>query len=180
METLGYFLVNSLDNPHKCETIIESFYTQPSEARRSSTNPKFSFLSRFLSYYDNSLFRSLFHINKETVNRIANEIKLTKTFRISVLLNYGEEDIIYFICVSVLYINSNLSLHACSLFSGYAVSVVVDYVNLFNKIMNELKDRIIRFPALSNQGLLKADHNHFFPGAVGVIGMIRMMFYFIQ
>ena len=36
--------------------------------------------------------------------------------------------------------------------------------------MNELKDKVIRFPALNNQNLLKVNYKRFFPGAVGVVG----------
>ena len=36
--------------------------------------------------------------------------------------------------------------------------------------MGELKDDIVRFPALEKQNLLMVNAKRFFPGAVGVVG----------
>lgn len=170
MEETALLLVNSLDDAARCETILEAYCNRLQYI--SNKGDRSSLLFSFIKYVDNSLFRKLFHINKATVEDIKKEIEETKTFKTSLLVNYMKEDVIAFICVAVLYIHSILSIRACSLFSGYSVTVVDSYVNLFNKIMNELKDRVIRFPALANQGLLRINSKRLFPGAVGVLGML--------
>ena len=45
-----------------------------------------------------------------------------------------------------------------------------NYINLFNKMMNEVRDKVICFPALNYQNLLRVNSKRFFPGAVGVVG----------
>ena len=84
--------------------------------------------------------------------------------------SYVDPEIVNFVCTSVLYINSCFSIRCCSKFCGVSQEKVDGYINLFNKIMNELKDDVIRFPALDCQNLLRVNSKRFFPGAVGVVG----------
>ena len=66
--------------------------------------------------------------------------------------------------------NTCLSVRCCSKFCGLNTETVENYINLFNKLMGELKDDIVRFPALEKQNLLMVNAKRFFPGAVGVVG----------
>lgn len=170
MEETAILLVNSLNDAVRCEIIIESYCSKyfSLTSRQDVIYPRL--LEVFLNHLDHSYFKRLFHVSKDTVYQIVSTIKGTKTFRTSVLTDYHEDDIITFACTSILYINSCLSIRACSMFSGLSINTVESHVNIFNKIMNEIKDEVIRFPALSSQELLEVDSKRCFPGAVGVVG----------
>ena len=169
MEETAILLVNNLNDGAKCESIIESYCSQYCSLSVRSENRYPCLLMSFLRQGNNTLFRRLFHINMDSLFQIANDIRQTKSFQTSPLMNYHEDEVITFVSVAVLYINTCFTIRACSLFSGFSVSTVENYINIFNKIMNEMKDKVIRFPALNVQGLLRVNSKRFFPGAIGVV-----------
>lgn len=174
MEKAAFFLSSNIDDAARCESILEDFLKEYFIDGNEDYS-RYSLLVYFINRLDNSLFRSIFHVNKETIFQLASEVKQTKTFRTSLLANFKEDNVVAVVALAVLYINSKLSIQACSMISGYDVGVVDNYLNLFIKMMNELKDKVIRFPALNNQGLLRVNSKRFFPGAVGVVGMINIV-----
>lgn len=169
MEETAILLVNNLNDGAKCESIIESYCSQYCSLSVRSENRYPCLLMFFLRQGNNTLFRRLFHINMDSLFQLANDIRQTKSFQTSPLMNYHEDEVITFVSVAVLYINTCFTIRACSLFSGFSVSTVENYINIFNKIMNEMKDKVIRFPALNVQGLLRVNSKRFFPGAIGVV-----------
>ena len=174
MEELAYLLVNYLDDARLCEKLLNDFSTKMGTHNDWKGSKQTTMLYYFLSRVSDSTFRRLFHLNKETIPRIAREIKNTKTFRLSSLCSKSEEEIMEFVCFAVLYIHTCFSLRSCAQFCGILYSDAENYVSLFNKMMNEVRDKVICFPALNYQSLLKVDSKRFFPGAVGVVGMIRL------
>lgn len=170
MDELVYMLVNNTDNTLVCEELLEGYYRRPWLYGDFRDQRPPAVLSYFLRTVDNSLFRRLFHMDRDTVYRIAKEVKETKAFNMSPINSYVDPEIVNFVCTSVLYINSCFSIRCCSKFCGVSQEKVDCYINLFNKIMNELKDDVIRFPALDCQNLLRVNSKRFFPGAVGVVG----------
>lgn len=177
MERAAYSLISNLDNAAKCESILQSLHSQYFHVTGSEDNTKHSLLYSFLHRFDDAMFRSLFHINRRTFYQLVHEIKQTKAFNTSLLTRFEEEDLNAVIAIAVLYINSRLSNLSCALISGFTVTAVDNYLNLFIRMMNELKDKVIRFPALNNQGLLRVNSKRFFPGAVGVVGIDFSVFH---
>ena len=157
MEELAYLLVNYLDDARLCEKLLNDFSAKMGTHNDWKGSKQTTMLYYFLSRVSDSTFRRLFHLNKETIPRIAREIKNME-----------------FVCFAVLYIHTCFSLRSCAQFCGILYSDAENYVSLFNKMMNEVRDKVICFPALNYQSLLKVDSKRFFPGAVGVVGMIRL------
>ena len=169
MEEVAYMLVNNANDRRYCEKLLNDFSSRIWYRSDKEMKTK-ALLYYFLTKASNSMFRRLFHVNRETIPRICREIKSTKTFTLSTLINNKDEAITEFVCFSVLYINSCLSLRSCSQFCGISSSFEEIYINLFNKMMNEVRDKVICFPALNYQNLLRVNSKRFFPGAVGVAG----------
>ena len=169
MEEVAYMLVNNATDQRYCEKLLNDFSSRIWYRADKDMKTKV-LLYYFLTKASNIMFRRLFHVNRETISRICREIKNTKTFKLSSFVNSKDEVITEFVCFSVLYINSCLSLRSCSLFCGISSSFEEIYINLFNKMMNEVRDKVICFPALNYQNLLRVNSKHFFPGAVGVVG----------
>lgn len=166
---MAYMLVNNANDRRYCENLLNDFSSRIWYRSDKEMKTK-ALLYYFLTKASNSMFRRLFHVNRETIPRICREIKSTKTFTLSTLINNKDEAITEFVCFSVLYINSCLSLRSCSQFCGISSSFEEIYINLFNKMMNEVRDKVICFPALNYQNLLRVNSKRFFPGAVGVVG----------
>lgn len=176
MEETAYLLINNLEDGKRCEDILQKFRSQSTLPSSLFTKHMSTLLDYFLTMAPDSLFRRLFHVSRSTLPRIVNEIRETKVYRYSNLCSSGGDKITHFVCVSILYLNTCFSVNCCALFSGLSNQVVESYISTFNKMMNELKDKIIRFPALNYQNLLKVNSKRFFPGAVGVVG--RFCFFF--
>ena len=170
MEETAYLLLNSLNDMGCCEEILQRHHSQRWKTVGCQFIQSAPLIDYFLSRASDSMFRRLFHISRTTLAKVLSEIQETKTYRLSTMCDRGDNEVTRFVCISVLYINTCVSVQGCSYFSGQPVQVVEEYLGLFNKIMNELKDKIIRFPALSYQNLLKVNTKRFFPGAVGVVG----------
>lgn len=171
MEEVAYMLVNNSTDQRYCENLLNDFTSRICSQADKDMKTK-AILYYFLTKASNTMFRRLFHVNRDTIPRICMEIKGTKTFKLSSLINNKDEVITEFVCFSVLYINSCLSLRSCSQFCGISSSFEEIYINLFNKMMNEVRDKVICFPALNYQNLLRVNSKHFFPGAVGVVGNV--------
>ena len=170
MEETAYLLINNLEDGKRCEDILQKFRSQSTSPSSLFTKHMSTLLDYFLTMAPDSLFRRLFHVSRSTLPRIVNEVRETKGYRYSNLCSSGGDKITHFVCVSILYLNTCFSVDCCALFSGLSSQVVESYISTFNKMMNELKDKIIRFPALNYQNLLKVNSKRFFPGAVGVVG----------
>ena len=170
MEEIAYLLLNSLNDVRRCEEILQRSQSQQRTSSGFQMIQPATLLTFFLSRASESMFRRLFHISRPTVAKVVNEIQETKAYRLSTICGRGDNEVTEFVCLSILYTNTCFSVQSCSYFSGLSIQVVEEYLSLFNKIMNELKDKIIRFPALNYQNLLKVNAKRFFPGAVGVVG----------
>ena len=171
MEEVAYSLVSSLDDASKCEQILQDFLTHRALKEDPYCRNGGSLLDYFITTAPNHLFRRLFHVNKDTIGLLAEELCTTRAFLIARLDEKDERFLSLLLSVSILYLNSSLSMRACSYFSGITIPQMEGYLNLFNKMMNEMKDKVIRFPSLNCQNLLKVNGKRFFPGAVGVVGL---------
>ena len=164
MEEIIYLLISNIENTTECDSILASYHEQcKKEDKRTSL------LLYCNSSLPNIVFRQLFHMNKDTVIRLGNEIRSSRAFRSSSYYQCSETELLEIICVPVLFINTCFSIKACGIFSGLPTTVVENYITLFNRVMNELNEAVIRFPALNSQSLLKVNSKRVFPGAVGVV-----------
>lgn len=170
MDELVYLLVNNTHNSEICEELLDGYCRNPWFYDNFTDQRPPTMLAYFLKGVSGSLFRRMFHVNRETMCQIAKKIKETKVFRSSILNSYPDSQLVDFVCICVLYMNTCLSVRCCSKFCGLDTGKVDSYIILFNKLMGELKDDVIRFPALETQTLLKVNSKRLFPGAVGVVG----------
>ena len=172
MEEVAYSLVSSLEDASKCEQILQDFLSHRALSEDPYSRNGGTLLDYFLTTAPNRLFRRLFHVNKETIGLLSEELCTTRAFLVARLDEKDERFLSLLLSVSILYLNSTLSMRACAYFSGITVPQMESYLNLFNKMMNEMKDKVIRFPSLNCQNLLKVNGKRFFPGAVGVVGSV--------
>lgn len=170
MDELIYQLIHNIENRRECELILESFRTTPWLYGDYRLVKPPTLLSYILQPEKANLFRRLFHLHRRTLDALEKEVTTTKAFKLSILTDLSPSEVTIFLCAVILYTNTNFSIRCCSRFCGIPVANLYTYISLFNKIMNELKDKVIRFPALSNQNLLRVNSKRFFPGAVGVVG----------
>ena len=177
MEEIAYLLLNNLNDVGRCEEILQRHHSQRSTSVGYQLIQSQSLLDYFLSRASENMFCRLFHLSRKTLAKVVSEIQETKNYRLSTICGREDKEVMNFVSLSVLYINTCFSVQCCSYFSGETVKVVEEYLGLFNKILNELKDKIIRFPALNYQNLLKVNTKRFFPGAVGVVGKYNMCVY---
>ena len=170
LEELIYQFINNNDDRRKCELLLESFRSSPWLYGDYSLTKPPNLINYLLMPEREGLFRRLFHVHQRTLDALATEIAATKAFKSSFLSEASPYEVELFLCSVILYMNTSFSVRSCSKFCDIPLSSVYTFISLFNKIMNELKDKVIRFPALNNQNLLKVNYKRFFPGAVGVVG----------
>lgn len=169
IEEVASVLANCRNDCRCCERVLESYLLQTRNDCIAGRKNE-SLLSYFLNTASDAQFRKLFHVSKNTVSLLINEIqKITKCHLFSPKDNSGDNGIIY-TAITVLFLTSCFSIKFISLFSGLPRNIVKSVVSQFVRVFNDIKDYVIYFPSLQSQHPLKADSKRNFPGSVGVIG----------
>lgn len=169
IEEVASVLANCRNDCRCCERVLERFLEQTRDdsatGRRSG-----SVLSYFMYTAPDAQFRKLFHVSRDTVPLLINEIQnITKCHLFSQKVSSGDSEVVY-TAIAVLFLTSCFSIKFLSSFSGMPRGVVKSVISQFVRVFNDIKDYVIYFPSLQSQHFLKADSKRYFPGSVGVIG----------
>ena len=175
IEEVASVLAGRRNDCKRCERVLENYTFLQTKNEGASGKKSESVLSYFLHTASNMQFRKLFHVSKDTLSLLINEIQsITKCSLFSQKDNGGDNGVTY-TALTVLFLTSCFSIKFLSLFSGLHRTVVKSVITQYIRVLNDIKDYVIYFPALQSQRPLKADRRRNFPGSVGVIGS-RILF----
>lgn len=176
IEEVASVLANCRNDCRRCERVLENYTFLQTRNEGGSGRKSGSVLSYFLHTAPNVQFRKLFHVSKDTLSLLINEIQsITKCSLFSQKDSSGDGGVIY-TALTVLFLTSCFSIKFLSLFSGLPRNIVKSVVTQYVRVLNDIKDYVIYFPALQSQHPLKADSKRNFPGSVGVIGSLSFLF----